>query len=355
MVSHENQEIDSRILGLNPQKINTDPVIKETYRLLYYQLSRFIPIKKYIDASLTDVEKAKKMQQLLLFVNKLNETYYFLKSKNFKLETLDHQLDYLKKINESFNEFAVTVYQIPALNNAYNFTDKIIKVSQDFLSIYESLHKKDYSNAIAQMLSKWSSYTGSSTKENKLLFLVSQIAADKEGTQIKTLFKSYVDQLGTSTLKRSAPFNLSLNGYVGINGGYEWIRSGVADDNSYYAGITAPIGVSFSFFPSRSGSFSLFLELIDIGSLVNVRFKDDDTTYSDLRFEHFLSPGLGLFYNIKGIPLTLGARYNFISNLRQIEYQDGTSTITTTQRDVTRLNFSILVDIPLLTLVNKSR
>ncbi|OXG05100.1 pregnancy-associated plasma protein-A [Flavobacterium araucananum] len=342
------------VIALSPFKIGIQDAegakIKQMYYLLYCQLSRFPNIKIYMDSGLTDIERAVKIQKLLIFVNKLEDTYTFLKSKDFKLLTIEDQLSYAKKINESMYQITSVLAKI----SGFNLNEKIIKIPGNYLSIFEALLKKEYSNAMLLIVTEFDSYLNANESKNELIIIAAEIAADKDGTKIKAILHDYVEPIGTSTLKRISPFNISLNSYAGINFGYEDIEDPNAKD-SWYGGVTAPIGISFSFKPSSVGSLSVFLEILDLGSLVNVRFKNDETTYDDLRFEQFLSPGIGLFYNFKNTPLTIGGRYNYISNLRTITYNDGVSNVVETGQNVTRVSFSILIDIPLFTIYNKKR
>jgi hypothetical protein len=193
-----------------------------------------------------------------------------------------------------------------------------------------------------------------------------QLANLKDEKSFEDFLKSYMDPIGRSALKRSARFNLSLNGYVGLNAGQERIRNlDISQGHKAYYGITAPVGISISFAPIRkAGSFSVFLSIIDLGSLVNARFKDNkgdttqtNVTYSNLKFEQFLSPGVHVFFNLKGTPLSAGAYATYTNNVRDITYlpSNATAVVTATNRDVIRLGFSVLIDIPLLTFTNHPR
>jgi|GEM_PF-844033 len=338
----------------SPFKIrSSDPMaaqIKQFYNLLYCQLSYFPAIKKYMDTGKDELDKALKIQKLLLFVNKLEDAYTFVKNKNFKLATFEDQLAYVRMINES-------IYQINSILSTITdlkLNEKIIKIPGSYLAIAEALAKKEYSNAMVLTLNEFSSYMDEESSRNELLMVAAEIAADKDGTKIKSILRSYVEPIGTSALKRISPFNISLNSYAGINLGFENVRDPNAAD-SWYGGVAAPVGIAFSFWPSNTGSLSLFLEVLDLGSLVNVRFQNDNTSYDDLRLEQFLSPGAGIFYNFKNTPITIGGRYNYISNLRKVTYNNGISDVVETGQDVSRLSFSILIDIPLFTILNKKK
>ncbi|MCF6130898.1 M43 family zinc metalloprotease [Flavobacterium wongokense] len=342
------------LLELDPLKVKDDEFINKTYFYLKSRLCWHPAIRNYINQGKDEVEQAQRIKKLLLFVNKLNDTYTFLKNKSDRLDTLEDQIAYLKMINDSVYEFLNTVYQITELNDVFGFNEKIIKTSGALISITEALVKKEYPNAMLQIVNEFGHLMKNHQTEYKLLVVAAQIASDKDDVQLKKILKNYIAPIGTSSQKRISPFNISLNSYAGVNGGFEWVKS-KNDEDSWYAGVTAPIGLSFSFWPGNIGSLSLFMEFLDIGSLVNTRFKNDNATYGELRFEHFLSLGGGLFYNFKNTPLTIGARCNHISNLRDITYEEGSAQIPEKGKSVWRLSFSVLIDIPLFTIYNKTK
>ena len=96
------------------------------------------------------------------------------------------------------------------------------------------------------------------------------------------------------------------------------------------------------------------MSIIDLGTIVNQRLGNDTTNYGGLKFESFLAPGLGMYYNIRNLPISFGMHYNRISNLRNIDFKDGIATTTETNVSVNRLNLSILVDIPFFNIYNGS-
>ena len=344
--------------ALDPDKIDTDPVICNFYNMMYNKLLEVDALKPYLtEMGIDAFEKAKRVQSLLFLVNELNNTYQAISTADFKFKTFAEKIAYARGINKSIMTLAEKISEIPQLNNHFGFTAAILKTTDDYLTILEYFVKEDYVAAVTQLTVKMHAYMAKDSKYNRLLTFVAQLAATKDEKDMEALLDSYAAPIGSASIKRTSSFAITLNSYAGINGGYEWVKGGdAAKEDSWYAGVAAPIGFTFTPLSGRAGSVSLFLEVLDLGSLVNVRFKNDETTYSDLTFEQFLSPGVGLFYDIKGWPVSVGARYNFISNLRDIEYneEDGT-TVSSFNRDVTRLNFSILVDIPLLTIYNKQK
>ncbi len=94
------------------------------------------------------------------------------------------------------------------------------------------------------------------------------------------------------------------------------------------------------------GNWTAFASIIDLGSIVNVRILNDKTAFADLRFEHFFTPGIGLYYNWLQTPATMGVHYSCIPNLRNIVIEDEGATVTESGVSVSRFNFSVLIDIP---------
>ncbi len=219
------------------------------------------------------------------------------------------------------------------------------------------IQNKNYNAALSYLVTSMAQDSSISTSDLRKISFFIQLSQMKDESQFTAFIESYAAPIGSSSLKRTSKFNLTLNVFVGLNGGYEWITNSATGNknNGAYWGIAGPIGLTMSFFPSKRGSFSLFFSFLDLGSLVNVRLNNDSTNYSNIKLDQFFSPGIGLYYNIKGTPLTFGGYICKINDIRNIQYSTSTATITETGRDVVRLNFSALIDIPFFTLSNKER
>ncbi len=341
------------LVSLKPEDVLTDTVVKNFYLLMYNQLYELPAFRAYIENN-DAVETAKRIQSMLLFVNDLNTTYEYLKSKDFKLSTPQEKIQYIKSLNESLVVFVKKISNIQQINAALHINDKMLEITGKYVGIAELFIKEDYLGGVTQLTIQLGEYMGSKeTKYNRMLVFVSQLAAINDQADMEALLNAYSAPIGSASVKRSSPFSLTLNSYVGPTAGYEWVRSGSDNQDSSYYGITAPIGLSLSFKPFHKGSMTLFFSVLDLGSLVNARFKNDNTTYSELKFEHFLAPGAGLYYNFNGAPVTIGLNWNYINNLKDIKYQEGATATISEGRDVSRLNFSVLFDIPLITIFNK--
>ena len=104
-----------------------------------------------------------------------------------------------------------------------------------------------------------------------------------------------------------------------------------------------------------NGYLTFFASIIDLGSVVNQRLNNDTTSYVDLRFEHFFTPGGSILFNFKNTPISLGVGVSYIPNLRTIKYSDGTADVGESGLSVIRINASLLIDIPFFTIYNRAQ
>jgi hypothetical protein len=181
---------------------------------------------------------------------------------------------------------------------------------------------------------------------------LSDLSSVKNEDDVKNLLEAYALPIGSASIKRDSKFNVSINGYVGFTFGHETINNSAKPlhinkkeqlINNY--GLTAPIGISVTGWGFLTG----FVSFIDLGSLVNARLFNDSIVNANLKFEHFLAPGVSIILNCPKLPISFAVSNYYIHNLKKFTLQNGNEI------SVTRLNFSILVDIPLFTLHNKPR
>jgi Pregnancy-associated plasma protein-A len=348
-VKSENNIWLDPVLYLQPSMIS-DPAVNNIYFILNAKLSTIDFVGAYLNDSNNSSERINKIFNLILVVNKLNKSYQFIKGKDFQLLKFNEQIAYILSINEVYSGLIDVITKDFKFNSKINIGSDYANTVQNIYTTLNFFYTSKYPEAISSIVTYFGSHLGNYTS-NPIVLTVVKIATAKDEKEVKEVLKSYIQPIGSSSLKRTSAFNITLNSYAGICGGFENVNSNNSD--SFYGGISAPIGFAFSFWPSRYGSFSLLTEILDLGSLVNVRLKDDNTQYEDLKFEHFLSPGIGLLYNIKNSPFTIGFKYNYLSNLRKVTYNDGVSDITIPNVNVSRISFNLLVDIPLFKIVSK--
>jgi hypothetical protein len=327
-----------------------DLELRYFYGLLYQQLIQIPELKSIININDSDdiLEISRNMQSLIRFVNKLNLTYDYLRTLDFKLKTPSEIITYVKQINEIVASFNTS---LPSYSNIC-IADSIINISDKYISLVEAILEKEYQKVIPLFVIEFADSFEKYAKSSRTLIFISQLATINNEKDMEILLNSHALPIGSSSIKRHSNFNISVNGYVGLTGGWEKAYGTQANQVKGNIGLSAPIGISTTF---RKGKTTLFMSLLDLGSIVNQRLNNDTTTFTNLRFEHFFTPGLGIFWNLSKLPISFGVHFNYIPNLRTIKYETPTATITETNRSVTRLNFSLLVDIPFFTLYNKER
>ncbi|WP_298144322.1 hypothetical protein [Flavobacterium sp.] len=320
------------------------------YGLLYEQLNAIPSFRPYLELKVGEnlSDLSQKIYKLLGFTSHLNEAYNYLKNKNFSLQKSEEVLYYIRNINSSYGQFSKVlsdnkIIDLPA--STFDFTEK-------YLSITECLLNKDYKKAIPLLIVQFGSYMSADMKSLRTLGFVGQLATIESADEFEALLSAYSLPIGSSSIKRRSELNVSVNGYVGLTAGWETAYGTKENSTATNLGLAAPIGLSTTF---AKGKITAFVSIIDLGSVVNQRLNNDNNTYSNLRLEQFFTPGIGLFYNFKNLPISAGMHFNYIPNLRKITYNDGVATVTETNRSVSRLNFSILMDIPFFTIYNKEK
>lgn len=344
-----------------PLQVLSDLNIKDSnvhvwyfYGLLYHQLSQIPLCKSYLGAQETSDPKAiaTKINELLKSVASLQSASLDLANSNFQLTQNDTFFAYIKKLNTSVQQIMRVL--LPAQNNDTSrvTVDKLMELSDSMIALSASVAQKDFQKAIAILMIDFGHYISPNHAALRPIQFMAQLATVQNAESMNALLESYALPIGSASIKRRSAFNISLNAYVGFSGGIEAARTASAVPNAGNIGLSAPIGIATSFF---QGKMTALATVVDLGSIVNQRLNGDATSYSNVKFEQFLTPGLGLFYNIPKWPVSVGFHYCYVPNLRTIKYQEGAATITETNISVSRFNVALLIDIPFFTLYNKEK
>lgn len=325
------------------------------YGLLYSQLSELEQFKKAFEKLTGDGNVAvaqDKISKLLLSIsmtvnsmemlgNVIKENNYEVKNIAQAMTLIDELIDVVQTTSSTLTLFNVNTSKI----------DSIMQVSHEFIAFMESLSQKNYRAAIPQLVGIFSAFTDDNVEMSRILGFMAGLGEINNDDDMEKLLQAYSLPIGSASIKRSSSFNLSVNSYVGFTGGLERAFAlNTADQDKGNIGLSAPIGISMTF---AKGYLTLFASVIDLGSVVNQRINNDTTSYVNLRFEHFFTPGAMLLCNIKNAPVSLGAGVSYIPNLRTIRYADGTATTGESGLSVLRINASILIDIPFFTIYNR--
>ena len=157
--------------------------------------------------------------------------------------------------------------------------------------------------------------------------------------------------VGSSAIKRNSSWSISINGYVGAY----WSYANKKKDTYPTLGLSSPIGINISKGISPNGNcggFSLNLQILDLGSLVNYYLIKGDTASIQNNFSVKLSnifaPGFNLCYNIPKTPLSIAWGGQYIPTLYKYEQINGKNDLTPI--NTWRWQLSLLIDIPLFNL-----
>jgi hypothetical protein len=195
---------------------------------------------------------------------------------------------------------------------------------------------------------------------------IANMANAKTESDVEAALENSILPVGSSAVKKNTQCNLAIQSYLGAfyqpwpqtstNGQYAWTDK---------FGVIAPIGIAWTpGFTSwgSCGSLSLFLEVFDIGAIVDYKLRVDSAlpgqnsptiskNYS-VQLGQIISPGLYLVYGcFDNLPLAIGVGG---------QYGPGLSKITNTGATVIgnpsiRVNAFLAVDLPLFNLYNKNR
>jgi hypothetical protein len=160
-----------------------------------------------------------------------------------------------------------------------------------------------------------------------------------------------------------------LNGYIGATGGLEYIPALAQNKWGWVAGITAPVGIAFSWGNkceykdgqvmvhkngNRYGGKSLtaFVSIIDVGALASYRLQHDSSSVvPQIQLKNIISPGLFFYYGFGKTPVSLGVGAQFGPQLREVS---GTA-VNLQQNYYVKIGASLVVDIPFFNIYTKTR
>ena len=181
--------------------------------------------------------------------------------------------------------------------------------------------------------------------------------------EVKAAIEAAVLPVGSSSIKRETFSNISLNAFIGPMAGTEYLGAQTEDQWATVVGVTAPLGVAFNWGNYGNGkrsdspeeakhkngnekggkSLTLFIPLIDVGSIATYRLSDDSSDVAaDIKFENIIAPGLYFYYGFGKIPLSLGIGGQVGPQLREINDTD----INVDKNFYMRFGLNLVVDIP---------
>jgi hypothetical protein len=274
----------------------------------------------------------------------------------------------------SANSFLNAAANIESINSAIHFPDTvktILKYASQGLGIAHDLLVSNYNSSIVGVIKLMADISKNNMAVLPKTFMndfvkygsfASNIVAAKSSEEVKKAIDAVALPVGSYSIKRNNAFNIAVNGYLGF--GYDFenpdgVNRATSDARDKYNlnwNVSAPVGVSFSF-PLRGrkrswGSMSTFISVIDVGSLAQFRLvKDTVKLDRKILLKDIFCPGISLIYGIPRCPVSLAFGYYYRPELAFDKSTSGLATVPA----MGRLNFSVLIDIPVVNIHNKQK
>jgi hypothetical protein len=184
------------------------------------------------------------------------------------------------------------------------------------------------------------------------------VATAKSSDEVQAVIEATALPPGSSITKTYSVFNVAINSYLGVFYGHEYIKD-VTNSRPFNSwGISAPVGVSFSFgFPKCKkyfGALTVFGSAIDLGAVAAFRLSspgDSAAKIPTVTLESIVAPGAFVFLSrLFNTPMSFGAGYQYCPSLRKVTV-DNNEVVS----PATRLILILTVDIPLFNVYTKPR
>ncbi|MEM1327316.1 MAG: hypothetical protein AAGI23_15240 [Bacteroidota bacterium] len=156
---------------------------------------------------------------------------------------------------------------------------------------------------------------------------MANIVAAQTADQVRGAIKAVAVPPGSSSVKRTAKFNVALNSYFGGGAYQETLTAPQVTQNqqSSSVGLAVPVGVTASLGglgKNGNWSYSLFVPVLDIGAVTAYRIDQQNVGGSgnlpELTFGNLIAPGGYLIVNLPKSPFSISAGAQFGPQARQI-------------------------------------
>lgn len=196
-------------------------------------------------------------------------------------------------------------------------------------------------------------------------FMASVILA-KNSDEVKDAIQAVALPPGSSSIKKTTNFSITLQAYTGFSGGREVpnLKTPATQGTFFNAlSIYAPVGVAFNVGlkshrnPSNkynAGSLSALFSIIDVGAIFSYRFSYPDDTLNNnirIRLENIFAPGVNLVYGIPKVPLSIGTGLQWQPSLTRVSANGATIV----NQPGVRWQFFLVFDLPVLNLYTSKK
>jgi len=230
-----------------------------------------------------------------------------------------------------------------------NFPDDVTKVLANLditAALTIDIHQRNYTGIFNDVIrfveqNNIIKDTDSKAKLVKYLSFGANLASAQNSDEVKDALNAATLPPGSFSVKQKSKFSIGVNAYVG----YAWDFK----DGLYGRNVYAPLGIATSWGLNKgnAGAVSIFVSLIDVGSLVAYRLNNSatDTLKQEVRLESIISPSAQLIYAIPKLPVSICAG---VRRTPKLVFEGQTEFRVVKPETV--FNLSILIDIPLFNL-----
>ncbi|WP_332020973.1 hypothetical protein [Kaistella sp.] len=182
----------------------------------------------------------------------------------------------------------------------------------------------------------------------------SDVLSTTNSEQLSDVISSHALPPTSYKLKRKVRSSIDLNGYVGAYGAYSHPSVNSMYSKGWTGGITAPLGVTFSWSRSRKlfPNIGLSANIIDLRNIVNHYLTSTQRYYKDVHFSEVFSPSINLLVGIPKTPFVAFVGTSFFP-LKSI-IVDGV-TMNSRAFDLTLFQAGVKIDIPLVNLYTRQQ
>lgn len=282
---------------------------------------------------------------------------------------------YLKTAMAFFDNMSALNSNLPSIKTDVARFTEIIDATTE--AAYD-IHSKNYSSLALHsslIIEKLYDTTAFPNKDKYITYasFMASVVEAQNADDVKAAIDAAVLPVGSSSIKRETNFNIALNAYIGPVAGTEYMPQLTKDKWKPLVGVTAPLGVAFSWGNIHNGkrnkccggkvttrkngnevggqSFSIFVPLIDVGTIATYRLGDDSTKISSkVELRNIIAPGLYFYYGFGKCPISFGVGGQVGPPLRDI-----TATSQNVAENVyVRFGANLVVDIPFFNLYTKN-
>lgn len=404
------EEVDQYLAEIKEKKKKSEVDFNDYYKFYAASLDLLDQVPNFLDLPHVDLDDSKKneikqkMEKWLFVSRSAGNLYIDVRTKNYSsaiinaVNITDTMLvaydkeDYIRQLRESCKTSQQKLNELiendPTLKKS---EEKINEVIKDFekkksftkQSVIDAIYEEGITNTAAQseiveiVVIKYQILALEKQREFRENFIkygsfAASVAAAKNSDEVQEAIEAIALPAGSSRIKRQTQFNISLNAYAGLFGGYEQIKDldgGCWKLNT--GGITAPIGISlswgnkilpfpFCFIPLtvKGVSTTMFISLIDLGAVAAFRVKDDVTEQvPTIQLQDIVSPGIFYSIGLPKCPISLNFGVQMGPNLRGVNIQGDNSEEPHNDYSNNiywRYSASIVVDIPIFNLYTKN-